>query len=135
MRLYPPVAFLTRRALREDNFGRLRIPKDSFIVASPWLVHRHHRFWSQADRFDPSRFIDQDNAPLAGSYMPFGLGPRACTGAMIAQLEATVILCEVLRRFSVKPMNPERVFPVSRVSVRSDCGMPVQFIRRHTRLN
>jgi hypothetical protein len=54
---------------------------------------------------------------------------------MIAQLEATLILCEVLRRFSVKPMNPERVFPVSRVSVRSDCGMPVQFIRRHTRLN
>jgi cytochrome P450 len=67
--------------------------------------------------------------------MPFGLGPRACTGAMIAQLEATLILCEVLRRFSVKPMNPERVFPVSRVSVRSDCGMPVQFIRRYTRLN
>ena len=135
MRLYPPVAFLTRRAMREDNFGKLRIPKDSFIVASPWLVHRHHRFWSHADRFDPSRFIDQDNAPLAGSYMPFGLGPRACTGAMIAQLEATLILCEVLRRFSINPINPERVFPVSRVSVRSDCGMPVQFIRRHTRLN
>jgi cytochrome P450 len=129
MRLYPPVAFLTRRALQEDHFGKLRIPKDSFIVASPWLVHRHHRFWSHADRFDPSRFIDQDNAPLAGSYMPFGLGPRACTGAMIAQLEATLILCEVLRRFFVKPMNPEQVFPVSRVSVRSDCGIPARFVQ------
>jgi len=133
MRLYPPVAFLTRRALQEDHFGKLRVPKDSFIVASPWLVHRHHTFWSRADRFDPSRFGDQDTPPLAGSYMPFGLGPRACTGAMIAQLEATLILCEVLRRFSFKPMNPERVFPVSRVSVRSDCGIPVKLIRRHTR--
>ena len=133
MRLYPPVAFLTRRALQDDRFGKLRIPKDSFIVASPWLVHRHHTFWSHADRFDPSRFIGQDGASLGGNYMPFGLGPRACTGAMIAQLEATLILCEVLRRFSFKPMNPERVFPVSRVSVRSDCGIPVQVIRRHTR--
>jgi cytochrome P450 len=130
MRLYPPVAFLTRRALQEDHFGKLRIPKDSFIVASPWLVHRHHTFWSHADRFDPSRFVDQDNAQLAGSYMPFGLGPRACTGAMIAQLEATLILCEVLRRFSFEPIKPERVFPVSRVSVRSDCGIPVRLIRR-----
>lgn len=133
MRLYPPVAFLTRRALQEDHFGKLRIPKDSFIVASPWLVHRHHTFWSHADRFDPSRFIGQESASSSGSYIPFGLGPRACTGAMIAQLEATLILCEVLRRFSFKPMNPARVFPVSRVSVRSDCGIPVQVIRRPTR--
>jgi cytochrome P450 len=62
--------------------------------------------------------------------MPFGLGPRACTGAMIAQLEATLILCEVLRRFFVKSMNPEQVFPVSRVSVRSDCGIPARFVQR-----
>lgn len=131
MRLYPPVAFLTRRAVRDDYFGKLRVPKDSFIVASPWLVHRHHRFWSHADRFDPSRFMDTESAPLPGSYMPFGMGPRACTGAMIAQLEASLILCEVLRRFSVVPSDPSRVFPVSRVSVRSDCGIPVRFIRRH----
>ncbi len=135
MRLYPPVAFLTRRALREDHFGKLRIPKDSFIVASPWLVHRHHAFWSQPDRFDPTRFAEQETTLRTGSYMPFGMGPRACTGAMIAQLEAALILSEVLRRFSVKPMNPERVFPVSRVSVRSDCGMPVRFSRRRTDQN
>jgi|GEM_PF-42900 len=133
MRLYPPVAFLTRRAMQEDYFGKLRVPKDSFIVASPWLVHRHNAFWSNADRFDPSRFIEQENALVTGSYMPFGLGPRACTGAMIAQLEATLILSEILRRFDVKPTHPEQVFPVSRVSVRSNCGIPVCFVRHDPR--
>ncbi len=130
LRLYPPVAFLTRRALREDRFGKLRVPVNSFIVASPWLVHRHHAYWPQADSFDPSRFEEGAPAPQPGSYMPFGLGPRACTGAMIAQLEASLILCEALRRFSFAPVNPASVFPVTHVSVRIAGGLPVRVTRR-----
>ncbi len=118
LRLYPPAAFLTRRALREDQFGRLNVPADSFIVISPWLIHRHQAYWSQADRFIPARFEVNGGAPTPGTYLPFGLGPRACTGATIAQLEASLILCEVLRRFSFVPLNASSVFPVSRVSVR-----------------
>lgn len=125
LRLYPPVAFLTRRALREDSFGKLKVPKDSFIVISPWLVHRHHAYWEHADRFDPSRFDEDAPASVAGSYLPFGLGPRACTGAMVAQLEATLILCEAYRRFDFMPVAPKAVQPVTRVSVRIEGGLPV----------
>jgi cytochrome P450 len=56
LRLYPPAAFLTRRALQEDQFERLKVPADSFIVISPWLIHRHQAYWPQADRFIPERF-------------------------------------------------------------------------------
>lgn len=118
LRLYPPVAFLTRRALNEDRFGRLRVPANSFIVISPWLIHRHQAYWPQADRFIPARFANHGSAPTPGTYLPFGFGPRACTGATIAHLEASLILCEVLRRFSFVPLVPTSVFPVSRVSVR-----------------
>jgi cytochrome P450 len=123
LRLYPPAAFLTRRALHEDKFGRLKVPADSFIVISPWLIHRHRAYWPQADRFIPERFDVWGNAPVPGTYLPFGLGPRACTGATIAQLEASLILCEVLRRFSFIPLNTSSVFPVSRVSVRPANGI------------
>jgi cytochrome P450 len=123
LRLYPPAAFLTRRALHEDQFGRLKVPADSFIVISPWLIHRHHAYWLQADRFIPERFDVNAGAPVPGTYLPFGLGPRACTGATIAQLEASLILCEVLRRFSFVPLNASTVFPISRVSVRPSAGI------------
>ena len=123
LRLYPPAAFLTRRALREDQFGRLKVPADSFIVISPWLIHRHQAYWPQADRFIPARFQTNGGAPTPGTYLPFGLGPRACTGATIAQLEASLILCEVLRRFTFVPLNASSVFPVSRVSVRPSDGI------------
>ena len=123
LRLYPPAAFLTRRALHEDQFERLKVPADSFIVISPWLIHRHQTYWPQADRFIPERFDVNSSAPVPGTYLPFGLGPRACTGATIAQLEASLILCEVLRRFSFIPLNASSVFPVSRVSVRPSDGI------------
>jgi cytochrome P450 len=123
LRLYPPAAFLTRRALHEDQFGRLKVPADSFIVISPWLIHRHQAYWPQADRFIPERFDVNGSAPVPGTYLPFGLGPRACTGATIAQLEASLILCEILRRFSFVPLNAASVFPVSRVSVRPSDGI------------
>lgn len=123
LRLYPPAAFLTRRALHADKFGRLKVPADSFIVISPWLIHRHQAYWPHADRFIPSRFEVNGSTAVPGTYLPFGLGPRACTGATIAQLEASLILCEVLRRFSFVPLNASGVFPVSRVSVRPAGGI------------
>jgi cytochrome P450 len=118
LRLYPPVAFLTRRALRDDRFGRFRVPAGSFVVVSPWLLHRHRGYWRHPGRFDPSRFEVPGAGARAGAYIPFGLGPRVCTGATIAQLEASLILCEVLRRHDVQVLEPERVFPGSRVTIR-----------------
>lgn len=118
LRLYPPVAFLTRRAERDDRFGRLAVPAGSFVVVSPWLLHRHRGYWQEPGRFDPSRFELPGGGARAGAYIPFGLGPRVCTGATIAQLEASLILCEVLRRHDVQVLDPERVFPGSRVTIR-----------------
>ena len=123
LRLYPPAAFLTRRALYEDKFGGIKVPADSLIVVSPWLIHRHQAYWPNADRFIPSRFSLNGGSTVPGTYLPFGLGPRSCTGAAIAQLEASVILCEVLRRFSFFPLNASNVFPVTRVSVRPSYGI------------
>jgi len=118
LRLYPPVAFLTRRALRDDRFGRHAVPAGSFVVVSPWLLHRHRSYWREPGRFDPSRFELPGGGARAGAYIPFGLGPRVCTGATIAQLEASLILCEVLRRHDVQVMEPDRVYPGSRVTIR-----------------
>lgn len=125
LRLYPPAAFLTRRAMRAGTLGGYAMPAGSFIVISPWLVHRQERFWPDADRFDPSRF-DREQGQQPGTFIPFGLGPRVCIGAGIAQLEASLILTELLRRFSFVPVSPATVYPVSRVTIRPAHGIPVR---------
>lgn len=123
LRLYPPAAFLTRRALKADRFGSVSVPVDSFVVVSPWLVHRHEHYWQDAWYFRPDRFAEDQPTPKMGSYIPFGLGPRVCTGATIAQLEASLILAELLRRFEFRMTNVAEVFPMTRVTIRPRSGI------------
>lgn len=123
LRLYPPAAFLTRRAVKADRLGSYWVKMDSFIVVSPWLVHRHERYWNQPGEFNPSRFSEDQPAPKMGTYIPFGLGPRVCTGATIAQLEASLILSELLRRFEFRMVNVAEVFPITRVTIRPRSGI------------
>lgn len=130
LRLYPPAGFLTRVATVDDTLGLDRIPRGSLLVVSPWVVHRHHDLWRDPDRFDPSRFAEGAPPPKPGTYIPFGLGPRVCTGAAIAQLESQLILAEHLRVFDFEPVHPERVMPMARVTIRPRGGVLCRVLHR-----
>jgi cytochrome P450 len=130
LRLYPPAAFLTRVATEDGSLGDTAVPRGALIIASPWVVHRREALWRNADRFDPARFAEGAAPPRTGAYIPFGIGPRVCTGASIAQLEAQLILAEHLRGFDFEPVHPERVWPVSRVTIRPRGGILCRVLQR-----
>jgi cytochrome P450 len=93
LRLYPPGPFLPRVALRDVEIGGHLLKRGSMAMISPWLLHRHHDFWTEPDRFDPGRFLGAAEAAIPrGAYIPFGLGPRVCVGAAFATIEASLIL-------------------------------------------
>jgi cytochrome P450 len=130
LRLYPPAAFLTRVATEDGSLGDIAVPRGALIIASPWVLHRREALWRDADRFDPGRFCEGAPPPRNGTYIPFGIGPRVCTGAAIAQLEAQLIIAEHLRRFDFEPVYPERVWPVSRVTIRPRGGILCRVLQR-----
>ena len=53
VRLYPPVPFMSRAAIREDRIGSLKIPARSVVAIVPWVLHRHRKLWDEPDAFDP----------------------------------------------------------------------------------
>jgi len=130
LRLYPPPAFLTRMAAQDTWIRDQSVSAGSLVIVSTWVVHRHQSLWQDPDRFDPDRFLEGAPPLRPGSWIPFGLGARACTGAAFAQLEAQLILTEILRRFDFNPVYPERVMPVSRVTVRPRGGLLCQVRHR-----
>lgn len=89
LRLYPPGFIGSRRAAKALEFDGYLIPKDSLVLYSPYLTHRHPDLWERPLAFDPSRF--QGRIPAWG-YLPFGGGERTCLGMHFAQMVLEIAL-------------------------------------------
>jgi cytochrome P450 len=109
MRLYPSAYIIGRQAIGACNVGGYRIPAGGTVLMSQWVVHRDPRWYDQAERFLPERWLDGLARRLPKyAYFPFGGGPRVCVGNHFALMEAVLVVAAVARRwrFSVPPGEP-----------------------------
>jgi cytochrome P450 len=95
MRLYPPAWLIGRSVNGPDRIGGYEIPPRSVLFLSPYVVHRHPRYWADPEGFDPGRFAQE---PPRGAYFPFGGGPRMCIGNGFATMEAELVLATLAQR-------------------------------------
>lgn len=131
LRLYPPVAFLPRSPQCPVHMRSKTVPAGSIISISPWLMHRHRRYWQKPDVFDPDRFDREETVDsLRQAYLPFSKGPRVCLGAAFALQEATLILASLCRRYRFAPVTGFVPRPIGRLTVRSENGISVRVSRR-----
>lgn len=93
-----------------------------------WSVHSTHKnpkYFSDPEKFDPSRFEGSGPAPF--TFVPFGGGPRMCPGKEYARLEVLVFMHNVVKRFKLEKLIPDEkiVFHASPVPVH---GLPVRLL-------
>lgn len=131
MRLYPPVASLSRAAMDADDLCGVRIRKGTLVVISPYVLHRHELLWNDPGRFDPTRFLPGAREKIDRyAYLPFGAGPRICIGAAFSMQEAVLVLASLMRRFVFSPVPGHIVTPVQRITLRPQGGMPLILTQR-----
>jgi cytochrome P450 len=131
MRLYPPVAIISREAIAADVLAGQRIPAGTMVVIAPWVLHRHRTLWQDPDTFDPSRFLPgASDAIDRYAYLPFGAGPRVCIGSTFAMQEMIIMLATLARFFRLDVMPGHKVEPVHRITLRPEGGMPMMLRRR-----
>jgi cytochrome P450 len=101
MRLYPPAWVQARVATEDIELEGTHIPAGTTVMMSQWVMHRRPDLWQDAEAFRPERWDPEQAQHLpAGAYFPFGAGPRMCIGMPFAQLEAKIILVNMLQRFT-----------------------------------
>jgi cytochrome P450 len=126
MRLYPPAPVMTRLSTEDLDLAGTHVPKGSLIVIPIFVLHRHRRLWDDPDRFDPDRFLPENEAKYPRTqFMPFGYGPRICIGSSFALIEATTILATLLQSVRFEWDGRHAPEPVSRVTLRPKGGMPL----------
>jgi cytochrome P450 len=130
LRLYPPAWIMGRRALGDDELGGHHIPAGSVVAISPYITHRHQRYWERPEEFDPDRFDPRTSGPRDPfTYFPFGGGPRLCIGHNLALMEAQLIIGTVAQRYRLQLVPGTQVEPERLFVLRPRNGLPMT-IRR-----
>lgn len=110
LRLYPALWGFSRRALEDIPLGPYVIPKNSQVLASPFVVHRNPEIYHNPLRFDPDRWADDESFDTPDlSYFPFGGGVRRCMGEPFAWAEGPLVLATLTQRWRLQldPRNSE----------------------------
>ncbi len=100
MRLYPPIWGLMRTAAKPDEIDGKEIKAGDRIMMFAYGVHHNPKYWEDPEDFKPERFMgDAVKKRVPYTYIPFGGGKRSCIGGAMSQVENTLALSILLRRF------------------------------------
>jgi cytochrome P450 len=134
LRLYPPAWTVERDAVRGNVAAGVPVPVRSTVAILPYLIQRHPEFWPDPAAFDPGRFLPGGHGDPATrhryAYIPFGGGRRACIGSAFAELEVTLVLATIMRRYQPELTASGMPRPLAQITLRPGRRLPMRLRRR-----
>lgn len=88
LRKHPPFPQMDRTCTKDyeldlGNGKIIPIKKGELVLLPFYQLHRDPEYWPNPEKFDPYRFSEENkDSIVSGTYLPFGLGPRACIGRL-----------------------------------------------------
>ncbi|KAB7494261.1 Fumitremorgin C synthase, partial [Armadillidium nasatum] len=78
------------------------IQKGTIIFPLAALSHRDPTYFKDPDKFDPSRFLDDNGKyiPTCDGFQAFGIGKRQCLGEHFARMELYLTVSALLQNFT-----------------------------------
>lgn len=105
LRYYPPVGMTMRFNTHAEQWDGHTIPAGTRLIIPYYLIHRHPEHWDTPNEFRPERWMQQDvSRPNDDNfaYLPFSAGSRSCIGKYFAQIEAQLIIANLVRAFHIR---------------------------------
>lgn len=131
LRLAPPIWTLSRKAIHDDEILGYRIPANTLVNISPYLIHRHPRYWHQPNVFYPERFKTNSPKRPKCAYIPFGFGPRACIGRQFSFMMMKIMITRLLQKFTIKPLRKDTyVQPLPLITLKPNNGVWLKLEKR-----
>lgn len=131
MRLYPPAYMLGRRAIGPYTVRGVQYPAHTIFLSSQFLTQRDARWWPEAERFLPERWLTPSEDRPKFAYFPFGAGTRICVGEQFAWMEAILLVATIARQWRLHIDGPDPAFePI--LTLRPRGGLTARLERRRS---
>ncbi|KAK2593010.1 hypothetical protein QQS21_009300 [Conoideocrella luteorostrata] len=115
LRKFPPLAQLRERVVppEGDTLGPFRVPGGTFVGLNAWGAQFNKAVYGDdASLYNPDRWLTDDANKLQAMYQThsliFGYGSTKCLGTMMAMMEITKVIFELLRNFEISIANPHK---------------------------
>ncbi len=92
-----------REVVQPIEIGGWSYPAGAHLVPCTYLMHHDPALYPEPYAFRPERFLDE--APQAGTWLPWGAGRKRCVGRDFALLEMKAVLREALSTRVVQPAS------------------------------
>ncbi|MFN8532409.1 MAG: cytochrome P450 [Dehalococcoidia bacterium] len=131
LRICPPVALIGRNASRDSVLGGHPVKKGTNVTFAPYTIHRRTDIYPDPERFDPDRFLPENEARIPRhGFLPFGGGPRICIGNQFAMMEGQLLLATIAQRVELSLVPGYQVEPDPQLTLRIKGGLPMTVRRR-----
>ncbi|MED6179925.1 hypothetical protein PIB30_005383 [Stylosanthes scabra] len=111
LRLYPVTPqLLPHESSCDCIVGGFHIPKGTMLLVNLWTLHRNGELWKDPTRFMPERFeVEGGGGEVCYNMIPFGIGRRACPGAVFAKRIMGHTLGALIQCFEFERVGSEEI--------------------------
>ncbi|XP_038877545.1 cytochrome P450 90B1 [Benincasa hispida] len=136
LRLGNVVRFLHRKALKDVRYRGYFIPRGWKVLPVISAAHLDPLVFDQPHHFNPWRWQQMNGSSLGNpsttitnNFMPFGGGPRLCTGSELAKLEMAIFIHHLVLNYQWELVGSDQAFAYPFVDFPK--GLPIR-VRHHT---
>ncbi|KAI8454518.1 cytochrome P450 [Phakopsora pachyrhizi] len=101
-RIHSPFSLGLPRIMSEDvNYKGYLLRKGMVCSVPVYEIHHDPKIWGDPFVFRPERWLVKDIRNLEKAFIPFSVGPRACVGRNLANLELQSIIATIFSRYDM----------------------------------
>ncbi|GAA1994426.1 cytochrome P450 [Amycolatopsis minnesotensis] len=132
LRMYPPVWFITRRAVVDTELAGHAIPSGASILFSPYALHRDPAVFTDPDAFVPDRWLPENLKKIPrNAVISFSGGTRKCLGDVLANHEMTIALASIAARWKIRHKPGHTIKPAVKAELTTGHLPMIVEARRH----
>nr|WIT94146.1 cytochrome P450 monooxygenase CYP9FD4 [Euwallacea interjectus] len=110
LRKWPPVLGIDRMCTKpyslKSSGDSIPFKKADSLFIPIHSIHHDPQYYPDPEKFIPERFSEENRGRIKPyTYMPFGVGPRACIGSRFALLEIKIMIFYLLKSFEIVPTS------------------------------